>query len=333
MMDYQIFKEIVKEQFMNYMPEEYKDYSVRVEAVNKTNQTLDGLCLTASTGSGPTVLPTIYINQLYENYLETGNFQNTMETAVEELTALYRDMPAEIRNFNLSRTDGKVIMALVNTEQNRGMLENIPHREFHDLSIVYRLMVGMDEKRMCSVLLTDHMAEKIGMTEQQLYDAAFKNTKELMPPVIKDMEEMIREIMVLQGADELMADSMLKETEPQKDMYILSNSSGVNGAVSMLYEEELHNLAEKTGMDLYILPSSVHEVILIPAEGENPMELAQMVTDINRNEVAVGDRLSNQVYHYDRHLRQVSLATDVPDKRLDNPAAGLSVYHETKQAR
>ena len=333
MMEYKIFKEIVEEQFLNYMPEEYKDYSVRIEEVHKTNQTLDGLCLTAPESKGPAALPTIYINHLYENYLETGNFPKTMESAVKDLITAYRDMPAEVGNFNLSHTNGKIIMALVNTEQNRKMLENIPHRDFHDLSIVYRLMVGTDESGMYSALINDRMAEKIGMTEQELYVAAFINTKELLPPMIRGMEEVIKEIMVLSGIDEEMAVQVLKETAPKKAMYILSNSSEVNGAVSMLYEEELHKFAENIGTDLYILPSSVNEVILVPAEGEDLMELAQMVTDINMREVPVGERLSNQVYHYDRHLRQISLATDTPNKRLDDPVDVLPVYYEPKQIR
>ena len=104
---------------------------------------------------------------------------------------------------------------------------------------------------------------------------------------------------------------------PEADMYVISNETRINGAVSMLYETELHELAEKLGSDLYILPSSIHEVIAVSATGGDPEELAQMVEDVNMGQVEIGERLSNQVYHYDKNLRQLTLATDNQNKRLD----------------
>ena len=78
----------------------------------------------------------------------------------------------------------------------------------------------------------------------------------------------------------------------------------------MLYEDGLHDLAEKLGSDLYIMPSSIHEVIAVSTDMGNPNELAAMVAEINMDQVAFDERLSNQVYHYDKDLRKVTLATD-----------------------
>lgn len=116
-------------------------------------------------------------------------------------------------------------------------------------------------------------------------------------------------------------------------MYVITNSAGINGAASMLYENVLHALAEKLGTDLYILPSSVHEVIAVSAELEEPNELAQIVAEINMSQVELADRLSNQVYHYDKDLRKITLATDTPNKRLDESVAEPAYVYETKQSR
>ena len=94
------------------------------------------------------------------------------------------------------------------------------------------------------------------------------------------------------------------------------------GAASMLYEEPIHELAEQVGGDLYILPSSVHEVIAVPADFGSPEELAEMVYEINMEQVDINDRLSNQVYHYDRDLRTLRLATDTINKSLDDVDLG-----------
>ena len=101
----------------------------------------------------------------------------------------------------------------------------------------------------------------------------------------------------------------------------------------MLYEENLHKLAEKVGGDLYIMPSSVHEVIAVPADVDDPALLAEMVAEINMAQLELGERLSNQVYRYDKDLRKITLATDTPNKRLDGVVTEQIAVHETGQAR
>lgn len=101
----------------------------------------------------------------------------------------------------------------------------------------------------------------------------------------------------------------------------------------MLYEDKLHALAEQLQDDLYILPSSIHEVIAVPASMGKPDELAQMVAEVNMAQVSLEERLSNQVYHYDKDLRKVSLATDTPNKRLDSIVSEPPMVYEAKQSR
>ena len=116
-------------------------------------------------------------------------------------------------------------------------------------------------------------------------------------------------------------------------MYVISNSAKMNGAASMFYEDALSSLSEKLGTDLYILPSSVHEVIAVSTDMGNPNELAAMVAEINMDQVALDERLSNQVYHYDKDLRKVTLATDTPNKRLDGIVAEAPMVYEAGKTR
>lgn len=101
----------------------------------------------------------------------------------------------------------------------------------------------------------------------------------------------------------------------------------------MLYEDKLHSLSMKLEDDLYILPSSIHEVLAVPASMGTPESLAEMVSEVNMNEVSLDERLSNQVYHYDKDLRKLSLATDTPNKRLDGIVSEPPMVYETKQSR
>jgi hypothetical protein len=316
MMDYKMFKRLVEEQFLDYMPEKFKDYSIKIDTVSKTNRTLDALYLKAPESEKKESLPIFYVNDMYLEYEKSGDFREAMESSVDTWMESYKYMPDGIRDFNLSSIKERVFMVLINTEQNMELLGKIPHREFCDLSIIYRYAVEIKDRAVCSFVIDSHFAERAGMTEQQLYDAAFLNTKVLLPPSVRAMDEIIREMYESKGMPEELIGAIAGEIQAQGAMYVISNQQGCNGAVSMLYEDGLHALAEKIGTDMYILPSSIHEVIAVSALERELEELAEMVSEINQSEVAVEDRLSNQVYHYDRKLRRLELATDIRDKCL-----------------
>ena len=330
MMDYEIFKEVVKGSFLSYMPESYQGMEVRVESVDKVNRKLDGLSLLANNGK-TMISPTLYINDMYEKYLKTEDLQATLREAAEAMDEVFKE--ATIPPLDISTAKGNIIFQLVNTVQNEDMLKNKPHREFHDLSVMYRWVVSVEEKQMSTIVINNSLAESLGMDEEQLFKAAAENTRRIMPPVVKSMNEVMRDIFVADGMPKALADLMVGEPEPEMTMWIITNESKIDGAASMLYEDKLHNLAESVGTDLYILPSSVHEVIAVSVEMGEPEELAQMVSEVNMAQVELGERLSNQVYHYDKDLRKITLATDTPNKRLDGVVAEQGLVYETKQSR
>ena len=195
------------------------------------------------------------------------------------------------------------------------------------------MVVKIDGEGIASTPIHHGLAEKLGFTEEQLFKLAAENTKRLLPPVIKSMNDVMRDIFMKDGMPPEIADMMLGEMPPEQQMYVISNNKGINGAVSMLYEDGLHDLAEKLGSDLYIMPSSIHEVIAVSTDLGNPNELAAMVAEINMDQVALDERLSNQVYHYDKDLRKVTLATDTPNKRLDGIVAEAPMVYEAGKIR
>lgn len=89
MMDYEIFKEVVKESFLSYMPKGYQDMEVRVTPVDKVNRKLDGISLLAQ-NENTMISPTLYINDMYEKYSKTGDLQTTLQEAAEAMDAVFR---------------------------------------------------------------------------------------------------------------------------------------------------------------------------------------------------------------------------------------------------
>ena len=327
-LNYEEFKEKIKDDIKDYMDEKYKDCGVVIRKVNITNREVDGLNFYDIPGL-KNATPTIYVNNLYEEYERTGKYEEVIRIAAETMERGIKSFNDEIKAelLDTSRLKDNVFFTLINAEQNKELLKTVPHREFEDLAIVYRWNLGNDSLGTYTNLVDNDLAKKEGLTENDLYNAANKNTKELFPILVKNMNEVISEIIFgdseLSGEMEEEFKEVMMETQDERSMYVITNESKLFGAASMLYEEPLHELAEKIGGDLYILPSSIHEVIAVSADFGSPDELAEMVYEINMDQVDISDRLSNQVYCYDKDLRTLRLATDTINKSLDDVDRGV----------
>lgn len=331
MMDYEIFKNLVKEKILSYMPEKYQEMEVAVNTVEKINRKMDGMSL-KSVDSEQIISPTIYINDMYESYLNSGSLQEVLQdTAIALDKAFTQTFQLPSLDTNTARDN--VVFQLVNTMQNEDMLQNVPHRDFQDLSIIYRLVVSVDNDKVLSSMINDNLAKKLGMNEKQLFNAAAENTRRIFPPVIKSMNEVLKEAFISDNISPEQLGFLDIKLPPEQTIWVVTNELGMNGAASMLYEDKLHDLSKNVGSDLYLLPSSVHEVIAVSVDMGSPEDLAQMVAEINMDSVSLGERLSNQVYHYNKNLREITLATDTPNKRLDGVVAEQVHDYESKKSR
>lgn len=253
----------------------------------------------------------IYIDEMIH---QVENDDITVEDAANNIIRLYEQNVPPVTGNNimdmLKNTDS-IIFQLVNTNQNKELLDEVPHREYLDLSIIYRSVICSNENgEIASSIIKNPLAEKLGLSEEDLFRFAAENTRRLLPPVIYNMNDFIIRQAAEVGVPKDVIDEMIKDFENAPKMYIITNKSHINGAASMLYEGKLHEIAESLGTDLYIFPSSIHEVIVIPADGIDPLEHSGMVSEINRTSLMPEERLSNNVYLYDKDLRKVSLASD-----------------------
>ncbi len=304
-MDYSTFKEIAAEKILDYMPEKFKNCTVETEPVQKTNRKMDALRIVPCWITEGMAVPVVYLEHMYKHYNGTGSISTVLENAAQMLARGFAEAE-RIGSISFTEPEKRITMSLVNTGQNKEMLQHVPNRQFHDLSVVYRYIVDAGSD-ISSVLVDNKTADMMGMDEGQLFKTAQENTLEFMGLVIKPLDEVIKEILLSEGmaADE--AESIVQLPEGKPQMYVITNRAGVNGAVYIMYDEVLQGLAQETGSDLYLLPSSVHEVMAVPAYG-NPASLAQMVEEINVKEVELEERLSNNVYHYDKMLHKLSVA-------------------------
>lgn len=185
-----------------------------------------------------------------------------------------------------------LFVKLVNTERNESLVEQSISKEFLDLSAVVRIVLKMDKEGMASMALSKGAAEILGMTEEEIYAAALANTLRLFPPKLMNLGRYV----------EMSIGGKLLFGEDEVTTYILTNQKEVDGAFYLMSPEVVGAIAEALEDDLYILPCSVNEVLLVRAsELEDGVdELKEMVRDVNETVVSEKDILSYSVYYYDK---------------------------------
>lgn len=317
-MNYENFKKIIENNILSQMPEEYQKLGlkVKIREFQKTNVKYDGLTFEKPNLTNK-VSPIIYIQPLYETYKNGISLKEIFDQIVKVIIESFEkskkiELPNDMKNKDKIKEN--IVFMLINTDANKEMLVSVPHRKYMDLSIVYRWIISIDEEGIQSTLIDNNLLNMLELDENELFLLASKNTKRLMPPTINTMNEIINSILLKFRNDPEMIDEIIKENlayPAYKFMWVISNKVKINGAISIIYEDILHNLAERLNSDLYILPSSIHEVIVLSANEFNQLDyLSKMVTEVNNDQVKKNERLSNNVYYYDKKERTMFLVTD-----------------------
>ena len=214
---------------------------------------------------------------------------------------------------------------------NREMLKTVPHLHILDLAILFTIVIEEDAYNSATAMIKKEHLDMWQVSKKEIEEVALTNTPELMPPVIMRMEDLLAEMIIndisMQWDDEdeqeqwdfvkedcaygghpkeKVSEYVREEIEKMKyddkiDMYVLTNEKRINGAGTMFYDGLLKKFADKIEKDLIIIPSSVHEVILIPKDNEiSDEEINEMIGEVNENELETVEILSNHMYLYCR---------------------------------
>lgn len=288
-----------------------EEYSARILKVTKNNSlVLDSLVLLKA---GKNFAPNIYLLPYYEAYRKGVS----MKELAERLCDIYHNCstPISDEDFSYHYDDMKsnIIYRLVNYDKNKKLLEKVPHVKFLDLAVTFHCLVHNDMDGIGTIRITNEHLEAWKITLKELLKSATVNTKKRFPPQIRSMDEVIRQMLREEVSQEEipveLQDSLMNdEYDSKTKMYILSNSQGINGATSLIYLDVLKEFAEHHKSDFFILPSSIHEVILVPYDKTISKEsLTEMVKDVNRTQVACDEVLSDKVYYYSRENNAISV--------------------------
>lgn len=243
--------------------------------------------------------PTIYLEEFYEQF----KLGMSLDAIAEKIVSIYEDVKLSdsvpvnrIRNFPEIRS--KIAYRLIHAEKNTELLQTMPHILYHDLAIVFFILFEVDDAGTATIPITNPFLDLWKTDTQTLYEIAQKNTPSLLPATFKPMRVVIDELLSRPGEDNVLEDDV---------MFVLTNPLRSFGAACILYPGILEQIACQLGENFYILPSSIHEVIMI-AESRSPSvdELSLLVQNTNHTQVNPEEVLSDTVYYYNFQKREFS---------------------------
>lgn len=274
-------------------------FTVELKTVRKNNNVmLHGLMITAE---GRNVAPTIYLEQFWHAYLEGMPYSEVIRRILE---VYGKDKP--LRSIDMEffkdfdKVRDRICYRLVGTVDNRDMLADVPHVEFLDLAVCFFYAYKGEILGEGSILIHNSHMEMWKTCVAELMKAARENTPKLFPWQCNTMEEVLKEVLETDQVEEMLSGEL--------PMKVLSNCQRTQGAVCLIYQGVLEKMAAEYNTDIYILPSSIHEVILLADTGREPAEeLKSMIVQVNRSQLAPEEILSDSLYRYDRHKKQVEI--------------------------
>lgn len=192
----------------------------------------------------------------------------------------------------------EILFQVINARQNRRLLEQVPHELYLDLALVFFYMEEGGDCRKKIYLFHNEQMGQYGITKEELKAWAMENTPRLLPVSFHSIQEVIREFQLGEEA---------REGAEQIPMYILTNVKMFFGAACMFYPRVLASIGNAVQDDFYILPSSIHECIILPASSDYTREeLEKIVCEVNVTQVPEQEILSNHVYFYQKDTREIS---------------------------
>ena len=244
------------------------------------------------------IAPTLYMENFYDLYRGGMSVGETAEAMLRICVSSLDD----IREFDFAPEDWESVrkmigMKVLGYERNPDLLRRVPYIRYEDLAIVFIFVLKEAGIPGGVAVITSELTGLWGISAEELFAQARQSAPVLLEPVVTNIREMIGDC-----PEEL--EEVIDDTAGSVDMYILTNRNQTYGASALFYPGLLEKVTEYLGGGFYILPSSVHEVILIPEAAGEPGALRRMVQEVNRCEVPEDMILSDNVYYYDPEEKQ-----------------------------
>ena len=294
-MSYDDFNELVRSRLSEICGTEF---SVSVYEALKNNSVVHkGISIRENDHS---IAPTIYMDEFYTDYCDGRDIEDIINEIIRIYSQNRKGPEVEAGNFvDFEWVKDRIFFKTVNAAENASLLAQVPCSLNLDLAIIYCVYMGNFKGSFSSVMIRNEHLKLWGKDMAEINEYAIRNTPAILPCDIRNMKDIVSE---LGGFED--------DGECGVPMFVLSNKDRVNGAAVMFYDGVLKRAADELGGDLYILPSSIHEVIVIPKDAVmDADDLTRMVAEVNDTQVAKEEILSYSLYEYLRESEKLIIAS------------------------
>ena len=306
------------EKFQNFMEEVRQKVEERLneEVLIKSSQKNNGVVLYGleihTTGSN--CFPIFYMEKWFEEYLQGEEVEDIVSAVVNDYLKSKYEREIKIDSLRVfAAIKDKIVYRLVNTELNREMLKDVPYQPVLNLAKIYFVEVsditGI-KSTFCKV--SNELLNTWGISQEEMFTVAEENTPKLYPVDIFPMNEILKSLWREDWSDDAQPFvDYLADINGGMAMYVMSNTHKLFGASVICYENTLKKVAEQFESDLIILPSSVHEVILLPKKHykEGYDTFVEMVKEVNKEQVVLEERLADNIYIYHRETKSLEMVS------------------------
>lgn len=291
-MQFNEFKNEIVAKIREYLPETFKDAEVSLQVVHKNNLELTGIVIRSIESN---ISPTIYLDSFYSQY-ESGEGMSEILQKIAEVRVnheLEDNFDVECIT-NWERCRERIIPRIVCLEDNKAFLAEKVYTTIADLAVTYCILLEESySDGAMTVSVTKQLMNNWGLMVDELHEAAINNMPSLVPSTFRSMAEVMKDMLAMSDEE--------YETLPMssdEQMFVLTNELKLNGAAAILDTDLMLAIFEKIG-EFYILPSSIHEVLIVPMSSNiHVSELKAMVKEVNDTQVSPEDRLSYSIYYY-----------------------------------
>lgn len=307
MLNYKAFTEKVAEEIMQCMSKEVKDILISIKPLVYNNDQIKYVLQISEKDKTALI---IHLESYYNDYQSQGDFSLILHEIIE---CYIKERNRKILDFevgNYNEVKKRFFIELLNKEKNKKYLEegcfvSVPNT---NLVAAVRVLCTMPENEMASFLVKNDHLKMWGISTQEIYKDALQNTSQMFPAQIMDIDNIIQSIQ---------PDCRLNEELPPQQIYVLSNEQNVDGAATILYPNILQKIAEEKESSFFILPSSIHEVLLAMDDDiTNAEKWKSIVMDVNCTCLKPEDFLSDEVYFYDYIKQELIMPTGVTTQLL-----------------
>ena len=286
----------------NFLKDYYPHAEIKFNKITKNNGVvLDGVSILEHTSN---INETIYLNRYYDAY--TKGIHDLEE--IEQSIVLLHEKSVIPENIDFSffrdftEVKKSISFKLINLMMNKELLKEVPHIIYLDFAIVFYCMFNDDRIGKGTILIRNSHLEDWNISVQELYEIALKNSPSILPSTLIGMDDYLKKLNVRRN---LPFEEDVPDTSPELcNMYILTNDDKYYGASVLMYDNLLSDLSDRFLSSFFVIPSSIHEVILLPTNNKSNIDdFNLMVRSVNDQALDREDILSDHAYYYDREDR------------------------------